>query len=269
MKEQAPLPATAHKLLPFSYSHVPLDPQRFPSLPNLQLFPSSPNTTDSSLINGATLYEELPDWDLDFTPISSPDSTPATPVSAFEQSIARLLSFSPVPIPSFESFPIPAVSHTMPAPAATNGPGLLPLWTIQWEEWPVSHTVADEARVGAQALFQHPGDDHSGRLSSSGGTSPRRRRCSMGGDYCRGGGAARRPGPTEDTLGPFKALFSHKYPVKTLDMPAVHFDSEISDLRQLEDESLIACYRRTVSLLSRVGGRGRPRSMMLKMILTN
>lgn len=64
----------------------------------------------------------------------------------------------------------------------------------------------------------------------------------MGGDYCRGGGAPRRPGPTEDTLGQFKALFSHKYPVKTLDMPAVHFDSEISDLRQLEDESLIAYY---------------------------
>ena len=44
-------------------------------------------------------------------------------------------------------------------------------------------------------------------------------------------------------------------------MPAVHFDSEISDLRQLEDDALIAYYKQTASLLSRVGGRDRPRLM--------
>ncbi|SLM40420.1 hypothetical protein LPUS_11218 [Lasallia pustulata] len=64
--------------------------------------------------------------------------------------------------------------------------------------------------------------------------------------------------PTEDTLAQFKALFLQKYPTKTLDTPAIHFDSKIADLRQLADEPLIAYYKRMITLLSRVGGRDRP-----------
>lgn len=68
------------------------------------------------------------------------------------------------------------------------------------------------------------------------------------------------PDRTEDTLvhqGPILP----EIPCQDHRHASVHFDSEISGLKQLEDESLIAYYKRTVSLLSRVGGRDRPRSM--------
>ena len=67
------------------------------------------------------------------------------------------------------------------------------------------------------------------------------------------------PVPTNDNVAQFKALFTQQYPVKVLEATTVHFDSEISDLRQQEGEALIAYYKRTAGLLSRVGGKDRPR----------
>ncbi len=71
------------------------------------------------------------------------------------------------------------------------------------------------------------------------------------------------PAPTSDTVSQFKSLFSQRYPIKISETAPVHFDSEISDLRQQEEEALIAYYQRTTGLLSRVGGRDRPREITL------
>ncbi|SLM39631.1 Zinc finger, CCHC-type [Lasallia pustulata] len=69
------------------------------------------------------------------------------------------------------------------------------------------------------------------------------------------------PAPNADTVAQFKGLFNQQYPLKVPEPSVVHFDSEISDLRQKDDEALVTYYQRTTSLLSRVGGRDRPREI--------
>ena len=58
------------------------------------------------------------------------------------------------------------------------------------------------------------------------------------------------PALTSNTVNQFKALFSQRYPAKILEIVPVHFDSEILDLRQQEEEALIAYYKQTTGLLS-------------------
>ncbi|SLM35097.1 hypothetical protein LPUS_04151 [Lasallia pustulata] len=69
------------------------------------------------------------------------------------------------------------------------------------------------------------------------------------------------PAPNADTVAQFKGLFNQRYPSKVPEPSVVHFDSEISDLRQKDDEALVTYYQRTTSLISRVGGRDRPREI--------
>ncbi|SLM37519.1 hypothetical protein LPUS_07377 [Lasallia pustulata] len=69
------------------------------------------------------------------------------------------------------------------------------------------------------------------------------------------------PAPNAETVAQFKGLFNQRYPSKVPEPSVVHFDSEISDLKQKDDEALVTYYQRTTSLLSRVGGRDRPREI--------
>ena len=50
------------------------------------------------------------------------------------------------------------------------------------------------------------------------------------------------------------------WPVQITEAPPVNFNFKIANLRQLEDKSLLACYERTSNLLTRVGGKDRPRN---------
>lgn len=68
------------------------------------------------------------------------------------------------------------------------------------------------------------------------------------------------PAPTKDTLAQFQALFAQRYPSKISEAPVVSFDTEVSELQQAQDKTLLAYYKRTASFLSRVGGRDRPRT---------
>ena len=71
------------------------------------------------------------------------------------------------------------------------------------------------------------------------------------------------PDPTVSTAETLKNLFIQKYPTKMVEPTTTNFDSEISDLAQDEDEALLAYYRRTLSLLSRIGCRDRPKKVTL------
>ena len=68
---------------------------------------------------------------------------------------------------------------------------------------------------------------------------------------------------TLTTVVAFKSMFTQKYPAHILETPVISFDSETADLRQFNDEPLLAYYKRTASLLSRVGEWDQPHHAMI------
>ena len=69
------------------------------------------------------------------------------------------------------------------------------------------------------------------------------------------------PEPTGSTVETLKSLFVQQYPTRVVEVPVTNFDTEISELGQQEGEALLAYYRRTLSLLSRIGCRDRPKKI--------
>ena len=67
---------------------------------------------------------------------------------------------------------------------------------------------------------------------------------------------------TSVTVTVFRSLFIQKYSVCVLKTSAVSFDSEIADLWQFDEESLLIYYKRTASLLFRVEERNRPHQVV-------
>ncbi|KAL2001070.1 hypothetical protein VTN02DRAFT_2260 [Thermoascus thermophilus] len=69
--------------------------------------------------------------------------------------------------------------------------------------------------------------------------------------------------PTEASVDEFKRLFTAQYPPRLTDPPTTTFYSEISSLKQGEDESALGYYQRGLSLLHRVGAKDRGESPKL------
>ena len=65
------------------------------------------------------------------------------------------------------------------------------------------------------------------------------------------------PEPTQATVDSFKALFCNRFPTKAVEITPVPFDIEVQDLRQNPEESLASYYRRTISIMQRVGLKDR------------
>ena len=65
------------------------------------------------------------------------------------------------------------------------------------------------------------------------------------------------PEPTQVTVDNFKTLFCERFPTKAVEITPVPFDVELADLRQKPEEPLVAYYKRTTSLMQRVGLKDR------------
>lgn len=63
--------------------------------------------------------------------------------------------------------------------------------------------------------------------------------------------------PDQAAVDSFKSLICEKFPSKAIEVAAIPFDVEISELRQRSDEALSAYYKRVCNLMQRVGTRDR------------
>lgn len=63
---------------------------------------------------------------------------------------------------------------------------------------------------------------------------------------------------TQNTVEPFKFLFSDKFPSGIVEVVLVFIDDELAELKQKKDESLIAFYKRVTSLMQHVGVKDKP-----------
>lgn len=66
--------------------------------------------------------------------------------------------------------------------------------------------------------------------------------------------------PSQNTVSQFKAKLIDKYPAPIADVVPISFDSEMAELKQGPNESLLAYYKRITALMSKVGARDRARS---------
>ena len=63
---------------------------------------------------------------------------------------------------------------------------------------------------------------------------------------------------TAETAFAFRNLFQERFPARSIDLPTVSFDIELSELKQRPDEPISSYYKRFTALMLRVGARDRP-----------
>lgn len=69
--------------------------------------------------------------------------------------------------------------------------------------------------------------------------------------------------PTQTTVDQFVSLFKQKFPAKIVETAPVTFDSELADLRQQPDETIMTYYTRTLNMMQKYGATDRTLGSML------
>ena len=73
------------------------------------------------------------------------------------------------------------------------------------------------------------------------------------------------PDPTQATVSQFVSLLQERFPSKAVESSPVSFDLEVSELRQKQDESLMAYYSRTLNLMQKYGAKDRSATVVLSL----
>ena len=71
--------------------------------------------------------------------------------------------------------------------------------------------------------------------------------------------------PDQDTVDQFISLFKERFPSKISEAAPVTFDSELSELKQKEDEALTSYYSRTINLMQKYGAKDRVPAKVLSL----